>query len=143
MNKELTPLEALSNLFKYACNYKVNEKHRLGNSKEWKDIVKNALYDLTRLQELFNQYAEDNKRMREYIDMVDKTFVDVETTKKKLKALEIIRNKQVAVDELLMCIEEEENPLEEFSALEEYNNFAGDENSLTQEEFDLLKEVLL
>ena len=56
---------------------------------------------------------------------------------KKLKALEIIKNKQISVDEFIRCCKKESNPLED------YNDFAGDENALTQQEYNLLKEVLL
>ena len=59
-----------------------------------------------------------------------------ETIEKQLKALEIIKNKQVAVDEFIMCIKKADN------SLEEYNAFAGS-NALTKEEYELLKEVML
>lgn len=55
---------------------------------------------------------------------------------KKIKALEIIKNKRVNVDFFLDC-----------KSLIEYNNscllFALDSFCLTQEEYNLLKEVLL
>ena len=63
------------------------------------------------------------------------TKLNVEKEKQD-KILKIIKEKKVAVDELLRCIENEE------IALEEYNDFAGDKNSLSEIEFDLLKEWL-
>lgn len=56
---------------------------------------------------------------------------------KSLSAFEIVKTKQVAVDEFIRCCENAKDPLEE------YNAFAGDENALTQHEFDLLKDELL
>lgn len=53
-------------------------------------------------------------------------------TQNKLKALEIIKNKQVNVF-VLLHIED----------LETYNDMIGDNRNLTQQEYDLLREVLL
>lgn len=53
---------------------------------------------------------------------------------KKLKAIEIIKEKKVDVDWLLFSIEEKENPLSY------YNYFNA--NKLSETEFDILKEVL-
>ena len=38
--------KALTNLFYYACNYKVDKNHRMGNAKEYKDIVSKDLKEL-------------------------------------------------------------------------------------------------
>lgn len=62
-----------------------------------------------------------------------------EIIEKDLDVLEILKKKEVAIDELKNCIKEDSK---NYPALEEYNAFAGDKNSLTQEEFDLLKEWL-
>ena len=67
---------------------------------------------------------------------------DFETIKKELKALEIIVNKRVNVAYLIYCIETFD--YEEGFALEQYNlSCFKDEWKLTQEEYDLLKGVLL
>lgn len=60
----------------------------------------------------------------------------INASEKDREILRTIKEKQVAVDEFIRCCKED-------NSLEEYNNFTGDENSLTQTEFDLLKEVLL
>ena len=57
----------------------------------------------------------------------------------QLEAFEIIKKKQVDVHYLLICIEQNINPLQF------YNEYMKEHNALclTQEEYDLLKEVLL
>ena len=65
---------------------------------------------------------------------------NIEVIKQELKALEIIKNKRVDVFELLLGISNSmyRNPLERYNFYVE-----GSFNTeLTQEEFDLLKEVL-
>lgn len=80
------------------------------------------------------------KRMYEHLDVelneddyaykiADKDF---ETIKKELKALEIIKEKEINVFIFLHS-----------GDLETYNDMVEDNRKLTQEEFDLLKEVLL
>ena len=59
----------------------------------------------------------------------------LKTIEKELKALEIIKNKRVNVNLLLAKIE---SPSPAF-----YNMVVGLKYKLTQEEYDLLKEVLL
>ena len=51
---------------------------------------------------------------------------------KELKALEIIKKKRVLIDVLL-----------ELNTLEDYNEFKSKKEQLTQEEYDLLREVLV
>jgi len=64
---------------------------------------------------------------------------DYYTIEEELRALEIIKNKKVDVD-LLDTIIKDENQIDK---LRSYNYWQIDKNKLTQEEFDLLKEVLL
>ena len=59
-----------------------------------------------------------------------KEYEDVNNVAKRLKALEIIKKKKVNVRFLISC-----------KTLKEYNDVISDH--LTQEEYDLLKEVLL
>lgn len=117
MNKELSPLEALNNLTEYLTGSYRDCFSELS-------IIKQALKNY----EIYVKYAE---RMEKEQKTLTKRL------KKQDEVLRIVKEKKVAVDELIRCIEKEEN------SLEEYNNFAGDENSLTQEEYDLLKKVLL
>lgn len=117
MNKELTPLEALDLLpKKYGANIWKCEEY---------DIVKNALKD----------YEKKTKLAKEYDD--------VNNVAKRLKALKIIKEKKVDTSLLRQVFDNEKhipNPL--FY----YNNFVDNYSShypLTQEEYELLKEVLL
>ena len=74
------------------------------------------------------------KVVRKYfIHNMDKEITAIE---KELKALEIIKNKRVDVG-FFMILQYGENPLEEL------NRSYEETQRLTQEEYDLLKEVLL
>ena len=66
---------------------------------------------------------------------------NIEVIKKELNALEIIKNKRVDVFELLLGISNSvyRNPLERYNSYVEGSCF---NTELTQEEFDLLSEVL-
>lgn len=76
--------------------------------------------------------CKDLKEFRECYELI----------KKALKALEIVKEKNIYVSKLLVCFKE--------GGLERYNNYLDrlyfpechPEYHLTQEEFDLLKEVL-
>lgn len=57
----------------------------------------------------------------------------------QLDALEIIKEKQVDVHYLLICIEQNINPLQFYNEYMKEHNALG----LTQEEFDLLKKTLI
>ena len=75
--------------------------------------------------------------VEEYKDKWSKQMYDyfkvcVSVLKKELKALEIIRNKRVIVGRLIFSKD-----------LWEYNNYVSYDMELTQEEYDLLKEMLL
>ena len=124
MSKELTPLEALK---------EIREESDCGAFQSRCDIIETALKDYELLKERTKLDSfECLLRLEEILPRGKELLVPVA---KQLKVLEIIKKKQVAVDEFIRCCKED-NPLEE------YNNFAGDKNSLTQEEFNLLKEVL-
>ena len=64
----------------------------------------------------------------------DKDSEDIQIVRKELKALEIIRNKNVNIVWLNMCFQE-------FYGYESYNRNA--EIKITREEYELLKEVLI
>jgi hypothetical protein len=59
---------------------------------------------------------------------------DLERLEKLEKVVEIIKNKKVFIQYLLLCIENVADPLNEYNSLNK-------PLTLTQEEFDLLKEV--
>lgn len=65
-------------------------------------------------------------------DVLNYAFLTEQDKVKKLKALEIIKKKEVNVFIFLHS-----------SDLETYNDIVEDDRKLTQEEYDLLKEVLL
>ena len=105
MSKELTPLEALERVSQRLCGDYNDCSHELA-------VIETTL--------------NENIELKKCIDLIG----DIETNNKKLKVLEIIKEKQVNVEWLL----ETEN-------VEEYNESLYAD--LTQEEYDLLKEVLL
>ena len=135
MDKELTPLEALSPIQKYMLEHNLTtmevckrfKNHQIKDFTEFTwfvKIIETALKEKDKLEEMFNNDEELIKELDKKVMYQD-------------EILRIIKDKRVAVDELIRCIKEcGEN------ALEEYNDFAGDKNSLTQVEFDLLKEWL-
>ena len=93
-----------------------------------------ALDELEEIKELVN-----NDKHFKYKNIVN---FNCENIKKTLKALEIIKEKYVHIPQLLCAFEnqlEEENPLEVY-----YNGQVGINvpMPLTEEEFNLLKEVL-
>ena len=103
------------------------------------------------LQPLFVKYPlfqenyniiENALKELEFYQKRDKTFKnDVNKLVKKLKALEIIKEKKVDLTNLLFIYEHEPQ-----YGLKVYNNSVNKyrgEKELTQEEYDLLKEVLL
>lgn len=59
-----------------------------------------------------------------------------ETIEKELKALEIIKEKEINIHALLLH-------LKRFDSPDGYNTLVGDKYKITQEEWNLLKEVLL
>lgn len=129
MNKELTPLEALERLrpkTTYLPYYTRNEKRYYCN------IIEKALKEL---ESLTNENAVLEywlKGVFYYIENKEYTLIDIS---KNLKAVEIIVKKKVDVCLLISCIYDFE--------LNYYNLcMRNKERHLTQEEFDLLKEVL-
>ena len=108
---------------------------------DYLDIVESAIKDYQLHKEILNDYGFTLANFREAC-LVLAQFRGIGFTgiEKKLKALEIIKEKKVAVDEFIRCCKKENKLL---FPLEEYNNFAGDNNSLNLEEYALLKEVLL
>lgn len=118
MSKELTPLEAFQLFFK---ELKIEDS-------EFARIIETALKRLEELE------IENSKQFKEkwVQDNLAMTF-ELNVVKDKLKALEIIKEKRVDVDRLLRSKD-----------LGEYNfSNAYVYQDLTQDEYDLLREVLL
>lgn len=112
MSKELSPLEALSKLYlAYGPAHQITFKKRY----KLKEIIKAALKDYEKKTKLAKEYA------------------DVDNVAKRLKALEIIKEKQVNVQWIMVC-----DTYKDY--YKRFNEFFIE--YLTQEEFDLLKEVL-
>ena len=76
------------------------------------------------------KYLKENKR-RHWIDG-DKSTESLDVVEKELKVLEIIKNKKVLAGRVMFAKE-----------LWEYNNYVSYDMELTEEEWNLLREVLL
>lgn len=128
MNKELSPLE---------------------NWKEVKDYLNYCLYDIAEDCKALC-YTSTSQFLQPYIDNVEaaltnylKILPEHEDTTKKLKVLEIIKEKKVNIDNFLYRIKEDTD-YEEYKMLcETYIILIFSKKELTKEEFDLLKEVLV
>ena len=124
MSKQLTPLEALWKLYTY-------------------DDLKsrNPIAYLLEQENLSKYYKTIEKALKRLVIIDKLNEKHYEETQKKLKALEIIKEKVVCMEVLL-----------DASNVDEYNTIIGYHKThsysnyncayLTQEEFDLLKEVL-
>ena len=104
--------------------------------------------ELDALTKIVDTYYIDN--MDKEISIIETALNDYEILKndfismkdfkyEQLDAFEIIKKKQVDVHYLLICIEQNINPLQF------YNEYMKEHNALclTQEEFDLLKKTLI
>ena len=92
---------------------------------------------------LNSQNLKFNIDTEEHIDCknTEEMVKCLETISKQLEALEIIKKKRVDVNYLKLCFVDNSPYFE--NGLEEYNTFREDEEEqLTQEEFELLKELL-
>ena len=125
MSKELSPLEALKELKKrYGKNFSLNDDERCR-------IIKTALERLELIDSVMG--CVDYKKVADFLENCGCTTLD--DFYKRIKALEIIKNKRVQVHILL-----ESNNVEEYN--ESIYVCEGVKYKLTQEEYDLLKEVL-
>lgn len=122
MNKELTPLEAF-----YKLKSQIDEDTYFQyDNKELLYNIKTALKEYGTLKEYYNVVVSNREFDKEYFY-------------KCVKALEIIKNKRVDIATLLDCCNVEEyNRWVDVRSHYTYRPF-----ELTQEEYDLLKEVLL
>lgn len=123
INKELAPLKALETIKNAPTIY-------VGCGS---DIYTRYSHECKLIETALKDYEKKTKLAKEY--------ADVNNVAKRLKALEIIKNKRVNVRAFLKCCQMEDG-------LTIYNNQCDDKQEkeskeLTQEEYDLLKEVLL
>lgn len=126
MNKELTLLEVFSKVLDIICCQKHDD-----NLQKYLDIIENALkkYELIKEQTKLDSF-ECLLRLEEILPRGKELLIPVA---RQLKALEIVKEKRVDVQVLHYSIDRFE-----------YNKrLVYGEKSLTEEEYDLLKEVLL
>lgn len=142
MSKKLTPLQALEDLISFIGSGFVADTHELCEYvAKRKEIIETALKNYEELTSKPVILCErTHGHAQALIDMISKNYKNIKITNlednKKLKAFEIIKKKRVFIGELLQS-----------DSLEEYNDYVEeqgryDEDKLTQEEYDLLKEAL-
>lgn len=116
-------LEALEELKLDNVNYFIE------NAK-YKVIIRQELKRLEELEKAFKALSKDDEKAKKLLSL------EIE----KNRALDTIKNKRVDVNTLLdfkkRCVKDN-------YVIESYNAYVGNERALTQEEYDLLKEVLL
>lgn len=149
MSKELTTLKSLKIIKEmyehFVKTYRELEPKLMICEKEDFDIIETALKDYELMKQakiivadkkISDDDLEKLKNQRMFICGSGESKVELlfdEETQKKLKALEIIKEKEVNVGLLSRC-----------ANAERYNNgICYEPRYLTQEEYDLLKEVLL
>ena len=128
----MTPLEVFNKITSGGCK---------GKYHEYCEIVETALKNY---QELLGRpcvlVGRTNGQTQALIDKISKNYKEIKITnledEKKLKALEIIKEKEVDI----YGIKNSENVYDYNSGIENENNF--ENKLLTKEEYDLLKEVL-
>lgn len=116
MSKEL---EALNDLRNKCCDYlSLSMDRQVCDSFK---LIEAALKEKENIEKTINELFSENGKVITTIDI-----------KKQLKAIEIIKDKEVNVFIFLHS-----------GDLETYNDMVEENRKLTQEEYDLLKEVLL
>lgn len=88
-----------------------------------------GLQKLERIKKLSCAWDVENDEFKDAVEILPNAFKTIE---KELQALEIIKNKKTDVGLFICC-----------GCLEGYNKCVSTENKFTQEEYDLLEEVLL
>ena len=133
MNKELEALEVI----KHTTD--LDRPNELNGYKEELDLIETALKRLEgyenhttftmvyQINALWDENEELRKRLNEMYELQEKYYLD----QRKLQALEIIKEKEVNVFIFLHS-----------GDLETYNDMVEENRKLTQEEYNLLKEVL-
>lgn len=126
MSKELEALEKVRNcLYPFASD----------NQKAF-DVIENALNDNHFYHHIIDKICKylsiDNSSHRDLVETENEILNTILENENKLKALKIIKEKEVNVFIFLHS-----------GDLETYNDMVEENRKLTQEECDLLKEVLL
>lgn len=124
MSKELTPLESFERIKN--ITYDRTDLYGIEEYRKSLDIIETALKEKENIEKTINELFSENGKVITTIDI-----------KKQLKAFEIIKDKGVDVLKLKEC--------KRCKKPDEYNKRTcySYHNELTQEEYDLLKEVLL
>ena len=131
MSKELQALEEIQN---YKIKFDANIKYENGDETQHrfetiKDMFQKQFAIIETALKRIPELERENFELSEQVGMYATYKCEDE---KKLKALEIIKEKEVDVFIFLHS-----------GYLETYNDMVEDNRKLTQEEYDLLKEVLL
>lgn len=147
MNKEMAPLEALDDMLEYLLTYdEFNEKRHKDNV----NIIETAIKDYDDIKHICNQYniefslSNIREALFTFAQLKGEHGTNWNNYNKKLKALEIIKKKMVNLDDLNDAIYEDNyHQNNEHNAIDIYNQNRFEYKHLTQDEIDLLKEVLL
>lgn len=149
MNKKLSPLEALEKLNHTIC-LNINNKTLTFGIDKYDDCDCKDIYEFSKCYDIIEKALKNYQELleRPYVlvvgthghaqALIDKlnNYKDIKIANiedgNKLKALEIIKNKDVNPIDIRCC-----------DTIEQYNVKENGNVPLIQEEFDLLKEVLL
>lgn len=146
MSKELEAFERIKN---HTLSYTGGFYRTLTDSREKEvedlDIIESALKDNLGFRKALEFLREDYQKLEEKVNDLERIIKEPDTTIKKLKAFEIIKEKEVNVQYFKMCLEVGWD----YDLFEEHcrdnNEWEEDppyKHSMTKEEYDLLKEVL-
>lgn len=131
MSKEITPLKALNEIYGDLDGYLAQL-----DKKDY-EIVKTALKELNEYKSILKDFGLENPQ-----NLIDNLNI-IKDSKfhEKIKALEIVKDKQVEVCYFMNC-----ETLEEYNddviAAYAYEEDAAKQRMLTKEEYELLKEIL-
>lgn len=144
MSKVLDALECSLKLYKMVESAGNDNGFNLNEAWEYHKIIKQALTELKTIKEANPSEAlkalDRNIvviREKDYT-IIEQALLKAQEQEKKLKALDIIKNKRVDVDYFLTIIEKY-NELEK--QMKVYNHLNSVYEKLTQDEFELLKKV--
>lgn len=143
MKTELTPLEALENIMCFISVDECNFKNQAEKDKCY-NIIETALKDYEKLsKQRYVIFTRTHQQKEMFIDEICKSYKEIKVSsledEKKLKALEIIKEKNIDVGAIKECV-----------SAYAYNDFKEltetaivKREKMTQEEYEIVKEVLL
>lgn len=160
MNKELKALEKIDHTICLAFNdnnkalfNRDNENHidcrDIYEFIKCYKILETALHRLEEHDRIFKKYDINDNWLEPTLYVIKNHFpMDTETQLKKFKALDIIKEKQVSVADFIYACMCSTKDLKEYHNCDSNYEFAATcvgwgKEYLTQEEYELLKEVLL